>query len=311
MKRMLGVVLAGCLLAGAVMAQTEMRIKVAGQRVNLRAKPDPQSEVVVQIADDVSLLARSFQEEWVEVSVPDSADLWVHRDLIKDNVVTGSKVYVRAGAGINYKDVGLLRKGDTIVPRGEFGEWIKIAPPSSCSLWVSRKLVTVMQPEKTVPGVALPGQALPPPAVSADAPTTAPSPVTLPVAVKPAGTFPAAPVTPSAVSPMIVTVSSNTPASAVAPPPDLPLIPLEGQGRMVQRSGVLKMSGFLVSRPSRFRLVKTEGRNVDTVCYVLGNQGQLNSLLDQELLIRGREYWVRGAKLPVVIPEQIIPRAEP
>jgi hypothetical protein len=45
------------------------------------------------------------------------------------------------------------------------------------------------------------------------------------------------------------------------------------------------------------------------ICYVRGNNVQMNSLLGRRLLIRGREYWVQGAKYPVVIPDEIIPRA--
>jgi len=92
-------------------------------------------------------------------------------------------------------------------------------------------------------------------------------------------------------------------------PEDLKLIPLEGQGKMVQREGVLRLAGFVFGRPSRYRLVRQEGNRIETLCYVRGNNAQLSTFTGRRLLVRGREYWVQGVRDPVVIPEQIIPRA--
>ena len=141
-------------LAGPGFGQVETKVKVVGQRVNLRAKADMQAEVVGQIADGEFLNARSFQDDWVEVAPPASVELWVHREFIKDNQVIAPKLYVRGGPGINYTAVGTLMRGDTITPKGDFGEWIKIVPPAVCSLWVNRSYVQVLQPEKSKPVLA-------------------------------------------------------------------------------------------------------------------------------------------------------------
>ena len=138
-------------LAGLGFGQVEAKVKVVGQRVNLRAKADMQAEVVGQIADGEFLNARSFQGDWVEVAPPGNVELWVHREFIKDNQVMAPKLYVRSGPGINYTAVGTLMRGDTITPKGDFGEWIKIVPPAICSLWVNRSYVQVLQPEKSKP----------------------------------------------------------------------------------------------------------------------------------------------------------------
>ena len=75
--------------------------------------------------------------------------------------------------------------------------------------------------------------------------------------------------------------------------------------------GVLRVVGFGFHQPSRYRLVQLKGRSVVPLCYVRGNSGQLNSLLDQWLQIQGRQYWVSGADYPVLIPERISPRTAP
>ena len=286
-------------MSGLVFSQTETKVKVVGQRVNLRAKADLQAEVVGQIADGEFMTAKSFQDDWVEVMPPESVDLWVHREFIKDNQVMAPKLYVRGGPGINYTIVGTLQRGDTITPKGDFGEWIKIVPPTVCSLWVNRTYVQVVQPEKTWNILA---QKSPPPTAVKTLPVVenvaeAPDIYTPPVATATLKTS-----VPPVQGPSQPQAITNTPS-------DLALIPLAGQGRIVQRDGILRLSGLVWGRPSRFRLVRYQGSRIEMICYVKGNSSQLNELLGQRLLIRGREYWVQGAKYPVVLPDEIVPRA--
>ncbi len=295
MNRILWPLMLGGLVAVTIAhGQSDMRVKVTGEKINLRAKASLECEVVGQALDGDVLSAKSIRDDWVEIMPPAGVDLWVHRDFVKDSAITGNKVFVRGGPGINYSAVGTLARGDTVETRGEFGEWIKIAPPRACSLWVSRQFVQVLQPEKPAPP--------PPPAnwntsSSTGAVTTLPAPARPPPAALPP------PIRPS------VTVAEPKP-EAFAPPADLDLIPLEGQGRMVQREGELRLVGIFSSAPSRFRLMRAGNRGLENICYVRGNSSQLSEYVGRRMLIRGREYWVQGERFPVVIPEQIIPRAE-
>jgi SH3-like domain-containing protein len=289
-----------CVATSLVYAQGNIPVKVLGQRVNLRAKALPEAEVVGQVSENDVLTAKSVGDEWVEVVPPENVDLWVHRDFVREGTATANKLYVRSGPGINYTVVGTMNKGDTFTVRGEFGEWIKIAPPPSCSVWVNRQFVQVVQPEKPRLPEVRPGRPLPPPV---ETPPTETS--TAPLEQTPVET-PVQPVQPS-VQPQLPTDT----AEAITPPKDLVLIPLEGQGRYVQREGELRLVGFVFGSPSRFRLVRYEGNKTIVICYVRGNNTQLRSFIGKTMLIRGREYWVKGADYPVVVPEQIVPRAEP
>jgi len=276
------------LIVVAARAGNVSKVRVTGQRVNLRAKADLNAEVVGQMSDGDILTAKSFPGEWVEVVPPPGIDLWVHGDFIRDNRVAAKKLHVRGGPGINYSVVGELHRGDTIVRRGDFGEWLKIEPPSGSSLWVNRALVELLQPEK--PKM---------PAVSTAAKSR--------VSVKKSA---------SSDSVVVSRASARTQAEhktagsdEVEAPDGLKLIPLAGQGKQVQREGVLRIVGFIIGRPSRYRLVRQRGTRFETICYVRGNSRQLRSFVGQKLLIRGREYWVKGVDYPVVIPDQIVPMA--
>jgi hypothetical protein len=284
-------------LAGFAAGQVETSIRVTGQRINLRAKPSMQSEVVGQVADGDMLNAKSFQGDWVEVTPPETVDLWVHREFLKDNTVTAVKLYVRAGPGINFSVVGTLGRDATITPRGDFGDWIKVVPPPACSLWVSRAYVQVLEPEKAKAEVAAPlpvaqvANPAPAPGAETTAATQAGEQAPHPQGQPPSGQ------------------RAETAPPTLPPPSGLNLLSVEGQGRSVQREGVLKLAGLVIGRPSRFRLVRYNGNRVEPLCYVRGNNNQLNSLLGQHMIIRGREYWVEGVRQPVLIPEQIVPQS--
>jgi SH3-like domain-containing protein len=250
--------------------------RIVGDRVNLRARPDRNAEVVGQVTGRDVLTVRSIQDDWVEVTPPPSIELWVHQDFIQDGKSTVEKLNVRAGPGINYNVVGSLAKGEAVTTKGTFNDWIRIAPMASASLWVNKEYVELVLPARK----------------SAPAPMVATTPPPRP---KPMVT-PPPPV-------------SSTPAKPPAPPSDLVLIPLEGQGRSVEREGELKPAPYVMNRPSAFRLIQRSGGRIDTICYLRGNTVQLESMLGQRLKVRGREYWTQGVREPIVVVEGIETRS--
>lgn len=251
-------------------------LRAVGDRVNLRARPSLDAEVLGQVNDGDILTVRSIQGDWVEVDVPPHVDLYVHRDFVRDGVIQAAKLNVRGGPGINYQVAGSVERGTPVESRGAVGEWIKIAPPAGCSVWVSRNFVERMAP---APGTPPPETAVVPPA-----PPSAGEPPPLAPRV---GTPPAAG------------------AAAQEPPPGYRLAPVEGQGRLVQREGRVKPVGFMFSRPTRYQLVQEQGGHADTVCFLYGNEQQLRSMENKVIQIRGREYWVQGVRHALVAIDQI------
>lgn len=299
MKRLLCMVVAAGLVACGARAET---VRVVGQRVNLRARADLKAEVVGQVADGEQLEARSIREDWVEVVPPESVDLWVHKDFVQGGKVAATELKVRAGPGINYTVVANLPRGAAITVRGEFTDWLKIAPPPAASLWVSRGYVEPAVAPKPPP---------PPPPEAGPLGPAAPSSIPPPPPVLPSASRPPPAASAGAVvSQRVVSVQTGREPVVRPPPAGLDLIPFDGQGRAVQQDGILKRARQLLRGPARFRLVAV-GDPLVTLCYVHGNDSQLQSFEGRRLLIRGREYWVRGVQYPVVAPDQIIPKAGP
>jgi SH3-like domain-containing protein len=277
-----GILFLCALISSQAVAQplaSGLQARVKGDRVNLRAAPEANAEVVSQVADGVVLPVRSITADWVEVVPPDATDTWVAGEFVVDGTVVVNRLNARAGAGINHAIVGAFQRGDKVERRGSFGEWVKVAPPADARVWVSRALVEVIDPNAPV---------LPPPAAPAASAVTEEEQFLAeePAPIQVLGVRDEEPVTP--------------------PPSDLRLIPLDGQGKVVQREGILKRSPVLMfNAPGTHRLVRREGNTVVTTAYLRGNVQQLNSLLDQQLLIRGQEYWTEEVRQPLIVIQTI------
>jgi len=277
-------------------ASTDAVAKVKSDRVNLRAKADMNSETVGQVAADQLLKVRSVEDLWVQVVPPESTDFWVHKEFVVEDTVLVNRLNVRSGAGINYNVVGSFAKGDKVERRGSFGEWLKVGAPADASLWVSRDLVEILDPNATVP----PPQSAPPALGAANSDGLGP--------IDTIGEPVIAPRSFDDVSGRSATmIPSDSPQAA---PTDLNIIPLDGQGRETVREGQLKRSPtFLFKAPSSHRLVRRDGNKIVTTAYLRGNYNQLESLLGEYLVIRGKEYWIEKVRVPVVIIEAIEKRS--
>ncbi|MEI6516420.1 MAG: SH3 domain-containing protein, partial [bacterium] len=135
----------GLVVVGAISAfgqgATNLEVRTKADKVNLRVRPEAASEVVGQVGEGQVLAVTRIEGEWLGVVAPTNAGVWVKSQFVKDGVATGDKIRLRAGPGIGFRDVGLLRKGDKVVARDTHGEWLRIAPPAGLILWVSQTLV--------------------------------------------------------------------------------------------------------------------------------------------------------------------------
>ena len=279
------------------------RLKVLKNNCNLRAKALITSEVVGQVSKNDILTAKMIDKDWVTVVPPTNVDFWVLGDYVKDGVINcRQKVNVRAGAGINFTIVGQLSEGEKVKVRGTHAEWVKIAPPPASSLWIARSLVsevpqTYVEPARLEQAKTEPVKpAVPQVPAVAIVPSSKPVPeVKLPIPLP----KPAAPI-----------VSAPSPAQDAVffPPTGLVLVPTTAQGRWREVEGLLRPKDFFFRAPSDFRLVTCEAgnRNSVTICFVKGNQAQLEALMYRHLIISGREYWVKRQKYPVLVPERIV-----
>ncbi len=300
------------------------KITVTGARVNVRAVADPNGEIVGLVTNgDVLSATGVTQGDWIEISPPDDVSVWLYGELVRESVVAASSVRVRSGPGIGYRPVGSLSKGYQVQVLGSKGDWLQIAPPASCTVWISRKYVSG---GSVAPAVATPASAAPPAASGAvPAPPVrvthkAPPPAvaTPPMPAQPLRKRlptikrrPITPVAPDADVDIAAAADSGSSDPAVSPQvvADAPagirqlrLVDRAPQGGAVTVSGVLRPAGFFpLRRPSPYRLVVSNGTGpARTACYVMGDSAAIGARLDERVTLVGKRYWVQGVREPVV-----------
>lgn len=287
----------GWLAAATQVSAADEELTVTGDRVNLRAGPGVKFETVGQVSSGSVLVGGGREGEWVRVDVPNHVDLWVYGELVKDAVVAVDRLRARGGPGINYRAVGRLDKGFKVKVRGRKGEWLKIAPPPGCELWIHGDYVR---------SASAPPSQKPRPAAPEPAPTVVRRP-SAPVAPR-AQVAPAPrPVPQRKVRPEPVTPKSAAETSSrLTPGRPQHLVASKPQGRRIKVSGVLGRTGWGWRRPSSYHLV-CEGPGVrdEDRFYVLGDEAVLDGWEGRRVRIEGRRYWVQGVRYPVLAPESI------
>ncbi len=315
------------MLAAWTAVAAPIKIKALKNNVNLRAKPVADAEVVGQVSANDILNSKSMDNEWVEVVPPTNVDLWVFGDFVKGGIIQSrQRVNVRSGPGINFAIVGQLESGASVTLRGAMQDWIKIAPPEACSLWVSRSLVQEVPdlPAQSEPIKVAPAKLEPVKFESViNTPDVAPpvkkpdeQPVETTTRTKPASEAvrtPASVILGANASESATQQSAPIPAvrdnreTADEAPSDLRLVPSAAQGEWKQYDGILRPRGVFARTPSRYRLVSyDQDGDSKTVCYVKGNNDQLSTLINRPMIISGREYWVQKQIYPVLVPDRIV-----
>jgi hypothetical protein len=119
----------------------------------------------------------------------------------------------------------------------------------------------------------------------------------------------AAPVTPVPPPRPRVLLPQQPDAGKVVGPAGIPkdrLSPHATQGKPGRYEGQLSRAGALFYTPSDHRLmvINRAGKAV-TVCYVLGNETQLNGMSGARLAIEGPVYWFKSTQYPTILAERI------
>ncbi|MFT5123984.1 MAG: hypothetical protein ACI9TH_000367 [Kiritimatiellia bacterium] len=262
---------------------------VQGDNVNVRARADANSEVVTQASFGEEVIIKGLDGDWLEIAPPDDAKLWVHVDYLNENQVKAKTLHVRAGASLNYSVVGVLERGDPVVRLSEKDLWVQIQASEKTSLFISKDYVNIQLPPKPEP--------------------VAQAPQPKPVPVKPVVQQPPPRVIPKVVGPVKAIAPVAEAPMAIPLPKDLDLVPLAGQGRPSQRQGIVHAYLLKGRAPSRYYLSIETLSGQEKVCYLKDDSGGVRALNGQRIFCTGRDYWVQGQTLPVMIVESFRPVA--
>lgn len=257
-----------------VHAQTNdfLKIRVTGDRVSLRAKPDLNGDLLDRAMRGEEMAYFEKTNGWVAVQAPDSLDFWVAAEYVQNGVIQPEKLNVRSGPSRNYSVVAVLSKGDAVSLRGEFNDWLKIAPPQGSRVWISEDFVEFIEPPKPPPMI----EAIPEPelvVVPAPEPDVESLSEPEPIAEPGEETLP----------PLILVMEKSKP-----------------QGKYDEIPGVLRRAN-----PGLYKLVLIADGFEEPICLVRGKESQMERYLNRSMLLKGKVYWAKDIDLPIIQPEKI------
>jgi hypothetical protein len=255
-------------------AQTNevLKIRVTGDRVSLRAKPDLNGDLLDRAMRGEEMVYFEKTNGWVAVQAPESLDFWVAGEYVQNGVIEPEKLNVRSGPSLNYSVVAVLSKGDAVSLRGEFNDWLKVAPPQGSRVWISEDFVEFIEPPKPEPLI----EAIPEPELVVE---PAPEPDVEsrsepePVVESPYEKLP----------PLILVMDKSKP-----------------QGEYDQIPGVLRRAN-----PGLYKLVLIADGFEEPICLVRGKESQMERYLNRSMLLKGKVYWAKDISLPIIQPEKI------
>jgi hypothetical protein len=264
------------LFAAAVTAHAQtndvLKIRVTGDRVSLRAKPDINSDLLDRAMRGEEMVYFEKTNGWVAVQAPESLDFWVAGEYVQNGVIQPDKLNVRSGPSLNYSVVAVLNKGDVVSLRGEFNNWLKIAPPKTSRVWISEDYVELIEPPKPEPVIE-----------------TIPEPE---LVVEPAPE----PEVESAAEPETVVESEQE----KLPPLILVMDKSKPQGKYEEIPGVLRRAN-----PGLYKLVLIADGFEEPICLVRGKESQMERYLNRSMLLKGKMYWAKDIDLPIIQPDKI------
>lgn len=249
---------------------------VRGNRCNVRALPSLTAEVVVQLnkGDTVDVLERKTVSEagksveWLRIPLPANAKCYASAKYVTDGVVNADAVYVRSGAGANFREVGKLTKGEHVEVVGKEGEWVRIKPTPNCTGWIAAELVNVE---------AAPAEPVTPPAQESPSSEILSPPV-------------AAPISPAPAAPPVQVVDANP----------------EQQVQFVVKVGVLEAVTDAANAPGSYELMTTEvERRQYRICYLETTRLNLNRYRGKLVRVQGDQHWRKGERFPVVVVDRV------
>jgi len=312
------------------------QVTVTGNRVNIRAVADLQGEIVGQVTrGDVLSATGESQAGMIEIVPPVSVAVWVYGELIRDGEVAASSVRVRSGPGIGFRSVGKLSKGFKVEALATKGDWLRIVPPPSCRVWISREFLgggAVQQIVVAEPPVEADVQVDSAPIEPIIRPVVAKK--TVPVSKKPQPIVirkPPAPVNALRkpnhamvvqskpeirqalrveIKDSVITTKPVVKDSELLVPDvvqKLKLVARATQGKPIVVSGKICPAGFFpLRRPSRYRLLMTSGSSpAKTGCYLIGANDKFSSFSGENVRIVGKKYWVQGVREPVIFVSEL------
>jgi len=148
MYRIFLIVLMFSLFCSFSVIAEEVHTKVIGDRVNVRARPNADSEIVTQLALNEDVVVIEEQPGWTKIKAPLHSKCWVQSNFIENGMINKESVNLRCGPGTAYPVLVQMPKGTPVKTLEIFNDWTKIEPPVDFGVWVSAQYLEISKKEE-------------------------------------------------------------------------------------------------------------------------------------------------------------------
>lgn len=146
-RRLNSILLVAAFFYCSASAEELVRAKVTGDSVNVRVRPEINSEIVTQLSAGEEVVVLERGDEWTKILAPSHSKCWVHSETVSGSIIKSDSVNLRCGPGLAFPVMAKLKNGTKIDIIEVFGEWVRIEPPVEFGLWVNSKYLEYAQTE--------------------------------------------------------------------------------------------------------------------------------------------------------------------
>ncbi len=117
--------------------------EIVAHDVNVRAGSHLNYEIITQLNKGELVLVVGDRRGWKKIKMPEGALCWVSERYVKDNVVIGNRVNIRAGAGLKFNVLCQLNRDHVVNVKkiSDDGQWLGIEPPEHAYAWIKKDFI--------------------------------------------------------------------------------------------------------------------------------------------------------------------------
>ena len=130
--------------------------EVVSDKVTVRAGGNVNFERIDQLPVGANVIVFEEQYGWYKIQLPATSKAYIRVDYLsvlenQAGQISGNRVNIRAGRGVNFSALGQLKKGDYIRLVSKMDDWFQIEPVEGLYGWISKDFVKVKS--STVPSL--------------------------------------------------------------------------------------------------------------------------------------------------------------
>lgn len=130
--------------------------ETTSDKVTVRAGGNVNFERIDILPKGTDLIVFEEAYNWYKIQLPVTAKAYIRVDylnVLESQVaqISGNRVNIRAGRGVNFSTLGQLSKGDYVRLVGKMDDWFQIEPVDGLYGWISKDFVKVRS--NTVPSL--------------------------------------------------------------------------------------------------------------------------------------------------------------